>query len=67
MQYILEADQGGQNCSTQELNRGEGEGYYLWEFTGDEKVLSIDKWEAMPFQAFVSDVVPPESITVYKR
>lgn len=48
-------------------NRGEGEGYYLWEFTGEEKVLSIDKWEGMPFQAFVSDVVSPESITVYKR
>ena len=48
-------------------NKGEGEGYYLWEFSAEEKVLSIDKWEGMPFQAFVSDVVPPESITVYKR
>ena len=48
-------------------NGPDGEGFYLWEFAGDDKMLSIDKYEGMPFQGFVSDVVPPDSVTVYKR
>ena len=48
-------------------DRGEGEGYYLWEFAGEDKVMSVDKWEGTPFQAYISDVVPSESIIIYKR
>lgn len=47
--------------------RGEGEGYYLWEFVAEDKVLAIDKWEGMPFQGYVSDVVSPDDIALYKR
>ena len=50
-------------------NLGEGEGYYLWEFEGEDgsKMLTVDKWEGTPFQVYVSDVVSPDNITVYKR
>ncbi len=50
-------------------NTGTGEGFYLWDFTSEDetKLLSIDKWEGMPFQAYVSDAVSPDTVTVYKR
>ena len=48
-------------------NTGDGEGFYLWEFAGEDKVLSVVKWEGMPFRVYVSDVVSPDSISVYKR
>ena len=50
-----------------EDNVGDGAGFYLWEFAGEHKALSIDKWEGSPFQAYVSDVLSPDSFTVYKR
>lgn len=50
-------------------NGSDGEGYYLWEFEGEDgsKTLSVQKWEGVPFQVYLSDVVSPDSITVYKR
>ena len=48
-------------------NAGDGEGFYLWEFTADGRVVSVVKWEGLPFQVYVSDVVSPDSISVYKR
>ncbi len=50
-------------------NTGNGEGFYVWEFVGEgeRKTLSIDKWEGLPFQAYVNDIVSPDSITVYMR
>ena len=48
---------------------GEGVGFYMWEFASDEasKLLSVVKWEGSPFQVYVSDVMPFDSISVYKR
>jgi len=52
-----------------ENNIGTGEGFYLWDFTSEDETrsLSIDKWEAMPYQAYASDVILADSVTVYKR
>ena len=52
-----------------EENQGEGEGFYLWDFVSEERdrLLSVVKWEGMPFQVFISEIIPPENITVYKR
>ena len=52
-----------------ENGTGEGQGFYLWDLVSEdgEKVLSIVKWEGSPFEVQLSDVVSPESITVYKQ
>ena len=51
-----------------EDEEGDGEGFYLWDFVSQEekRVLSVVKWEGVPFQVFISEVVPPEKITVTK-
>ena len=40
-------------------NRGEGEGFYMWEFVGEDrgKVVSVVKWEGMPFEVYFPVVV----------
>ena len=50
-------------------NLDEGEGFYLWDFVSEEKsrALSVVKWEGAPFQVFISQIIPPGNITVYKR
>lgn len=47
----------------------QGEGFYVWDFSAedDSGVLSVIKWEGRPFEADVSDVMTPDSITMYKR
>ena len=52
-----------------EDNVGEGDGFYLWEFASEDsaKMLSVVKWEGAPFQVYISDVLSPESINVYRR
>ena len=47
---------------------GDGEGFYLWDFVSEDRdrVLSVVKWEGVPFQVFISEIVPPENITVHK-
>ena len=50
-----------------EDNSGEGDGFYLWEFADKYRVLSVDKWEGLPFQVYISDVVSPDGFAVYKR
>ena len=52
-----------------EEGRGEGQGFYLWEFSSQEapKILSVVKWEGAPFQVYVSEVLPLLSVSVYKR
>ena len=51
-----------------EDNLGAGVGFYLWEFTSEDgKLPSVTKWEGQPFQAYVSEVVSPDSVTLYKR
>ena len=52
-----------------ENDGSDAEGFYLWDFVNEERsrVLSVVKWEGVPFQVFISEIVPPENITVYKR
>ena len=49
-------------------NRGEGQGYYHWDFLRDdgERALSVSKWEGKPFEVVFSDVIDPDSIKLYK-
>ncbi len=51
-----------------EDDEGDGEGFYLWDFVSEERsrLLSVVKWEGMPFQVFISEIVPHENITVRK-
>ena len=46
----------------------EGEGFYLWDFVDEEthRALSVVKWEGVPFQAFISEIVPAGNISVSK-
>ena len=46
-----------------------GQAFYMWDLVSedDTRVLTVDKWEGLPFRARFSDVVPPESITLYKQ
>ena len=48
---------------------GAGQGFYLWEFASDDgsRLLSVVKWEATPFQVYVSELLSPESFAVYRR
>jgi len=50
-------------------NTGDGEGFYLWDLASEDssRSLSIDKWEGLPFQGHFSEVVPAESLSLYKR
>ena len=49
-----------------EDDEDDGEGFYLWDFVSQEEkhVLSVVKWESVPFQVFISEVVPPGKISV---
>ena len=57
-----------QEVSYYEDEVGDGEGFYLWDFVSREekRVLSVVKWEGVPFQVFISEVVPPGKISVAK-
>ena len=48
---------------------GEGEGYYGWEFlsTDRRKLLSVVKWEGVPFEVYTSQVVSPSIVSVYRN
>ena len=50
-------------------NLDKGEGFYLWDFVSVEmsRALSVVKWEGVPFQVFISEIVPPGNITVHRR
>ena len=50
-------------------NAGEGSGYYTWDFISSDEtmVLSVDKFEGRPFEGYISEIVRPDSITVYKQ
>lgn len=49
-------------------DEGDGEGFYLWDFVSEERrrSLSVVKWEGVPFQVFISEIVPAKNITVQK-
>jgi hypothetical protein len=50
-----------------EDDEDEGEGFYLWDFVCEERsrLLSVVKWEGVPFQAYISEIVPPDNLTVH--
>ena len=52
-----------------EDDMGEGAGFYLWEFASDDgaRILSVVKWDDMPFQIYISEVVSADRLSVYKR
>ena len=49
--------------------RGEGEGYYGWEFVSRDrkKMLAVVKWEGAPFEVYASVVVEPSIVSVYRN
>ena len=49
-------------------NRGDGDGFYLWDFISEDerRVLSVTKWEGLPFEGFFSEVISPDNVTLYK-
>ena len=48
---------------------GEGQGYYGWEFLSADrrKLLSVVKWEGVPFEVYTSEVVSPTIVSVYRN
>ena len=48
---------------------GEGHGLWVWEFADYDHRLfaSIVKWPDRPFEAYLSESVSPESVTVYRQ
>ena len=45
----------------------DGEGFYLWEFLSDDesKVLSIAKFEGVPFEVHFAEIIPSENVLLY--
>ena len=52
-----------------EAHDGDGEGFYIWEFAGDddESLLTVVKSEGTPFEVYTPVVVAPDIVSVYKR
>ena len=52
-----------------EDGRGEGEGFYLWNFESDDEKnsISIEKWEGEAFQASVSSYALEGDVVVYRK
>ena len=50
-------------------NNGEsGIGFYTWEFTEEDGMIpSIVKWEGLPFEVYISQVVSAEDVVLYKH
>jgi hypothetical protein len=50
-------------------NKGDGEGFYMWEFVREnrEGLVSVVKWEGMPFEVYTSVVVSPDIVSVFKK
>ena len=47
----------------------DGDGFYMWEFGGEkeERMISVSKYEGMPFEAYTSDIIAPDRVSVYKK
>ena len=47
---------------------GPGEPFYHWDFLSDDglRILSITKWEGRPFEVVFSEVLSPDSVTLYQ-
>lgn len=48
---------------------GPGDGFYMWEFEGEngEKMISVVKYEGVPFEVYVSEIVSADRVSVYKK
>ncbi len=48
--------------------RGDGEGYYSWEFegAGAERLLCIEKWEGAPFEVLIARKIHPDDVRVFR-
>ena len=48
--------------------KGPGEAFYQWDFIQEQgaHALTISKWPERPFEVVFSDVVDPESVTLYQ-
>lgn len=51
-----------------EDGRGEGEGFYCWEFSSPDgkRGLCIEKWEGEAFEALFSTSIAPSDVTLYR-
>ncbi|CAI8046792.1 hypothetical protein GBAR_LOCUS25872 [Geodia barretti] len=49
-------------------SKGPGDAFYHWDFQQEQgqRTLSIMKWPERPFEVVFSDVVDPETITLYQ-
>ena len=65
----LASNEAADQASYFEDDMGEGAGFYLWEFASDDgaRILSVVKWDDMPFQIYISEVVSADRLSVYKR
>ena len=52
-----------------EDDRDAGEGFYLWEFftPSRDKTIAVVKWEGMPFEAYASEALSPDLVSVFKK
>ena len=50
-------------------NGREGEAFWGWEFSNDEgkKMISVVKWDEVPFEVYTSKTVSPDMVSVYKK
>jgi hypothetical protein len=48
--------------------RGEGEGYYCWNFRSDDgkRELFIEKWEGDPFEGGIAEMTNPQDVKIYR-
>ena len=51
-----------------EDSRGDGEGYYTWEFreVDGERVITVEKWEGEPFEVRIARKVNPNDFEIYR-
>ena len=49
-------------------NKGPGDAFYQWDFIKEEgdMTLTISKWEGRPFEVVFSEVIDPDSVTLYQ-
>ena len=50
-------------------NTDKGHPFYIWECLSEDHggILSVVKWESMPFEVYASKVISPDLVTVYKK
>jgi hypothetical protein len=48
--------------------RGDGEGYYCWDFRSEDgkREIFVEKWEGEPFEGGIAGIVNPNDVKVYR-